>query len=336
MFAFIDMIIVRPITNILFIIYNLVGDFGLAIILFTILVKICMWPMMKRQLHQTKLMRKLQPEIVKIKQNCKGNRQLESLQTMDLYKRYNVKPFRSILSLLIQFPIFIALYTAIRVMVIPTTADNLEIRAYPFVQTSQVAEVISEQQECLGTESGCIKGNYNFHPQLFGLVNLDAKVTDVFDGETTVSAVLILAFTLAAAYTQSRVLKQQAPSNQSMKKKSFRDLVKEAADGKEPDQSEINAAMTGQMSTFMPIMLLIIMIPLPGALVFYYLLINLINIAQQKIIFKKDADEMEVAADKEVIKKLNKIQEAEVIQNKKSGTKITRISAKDNKKRRKK
>ena len=62
-FDFIDLIIVRPITNILFFIYNYVGDFGLAIILFVILVKLCMWPLVKRQLHQTKLMRQLQPEL---------------------------------------------------------------------------------------------------------------------------------------------------------------------------------------------------------------------------------------------------------------------------------
>ena len=112
--------------------------------------------------------------------------------------------------------------------------------------------------------------------------------------------------------------------------------MKEAAEGKQPDQSELNTMMTGQMSKIMPIMMLFIMIPLPGALVFYYLLINLINAVQQKIIFKKDEEEMEISADKAVIKELNKIQEAEVIKNKKSGTKITRISAKDNKKRRKK
>ena len=107
MFNLLDMLIVRPIVNILFLIYSIVGDFGLAIILFTIVVKIITWPIMKRQLHQTKMMRKIQPELAEIKKNCKGNRQLESLQMMDLYKRNNIKPFNSILTLLIQFPIFL-------------------------------------------------------------------------------------------------------------------------------------------------------------------------------------------------------------------------------------
>ena len=59
MFELIDFIIVRPITNILFVIYGFVGDFGLAIILFTVLVKICLWRLVKRQLHETRLMRKI-------------------------------------------------------------------------------------------------------------------------------------------------------------------------------------------------------------------------------------------------------------------------------------
>ena len=58
-------------------------------------------------------MKKLQPELAQIRKNCKGNKQLESLQTMDLYKRYNVKPAGSFLTLLIQLPIFIAIFGAI-------------------------------------------------------------------------------------------------------------------------------------------------------------------------------------------------------------------------------
>ena len=70
MFWLIDFVIIRPIVNILFVIYNFVGDFGLAIILFTILVKFLMWPLVKRQLHQTKLMKKIQPELAEIKKNA--------------------------------------------------------------------------------------------------------------------------------------------------------------------------------------------------------------------------------------------------------------------------
>ena len=327
MFELIDMIIVRPIANILFAIYGFVGDFGLTIILFTILVRLCMWPLVKRQLHQTKLMRKIQPELAKIKKNAKGNRQLESLQMMDLYKRHNIKPFRSFLTILIQLPIFIAIYTAIRVMVMPVPTDNLALRAYDFIHDIPAISTVIDQQEHYLADPE--HNSYDFHPQLFGIIDLDAHV-----GFNSFSSVMILIFALAAALIQYLVMRQQMPRDKN--KKSFRQLMKEAAAGKEPDQSEITNSMTGQMAVIMPIMMLFIMIALPGALVFYYLLINIISAVQQKIIFSHDEVELELEAGDAVTKELNKIKEAEVITNKKSGTKITRISAKDSKKKRRK
>lgn len=321
------MVIVRPITNILFVIYGFVGDFGLAIILFTILVKICLWPLMKRQLHQTRLMRKIQPELAEIKKNCNGNRQLESLQMMDLYKRNNIKPFRSMLTLLIQLPIFIALYTAVRVMVLPTTSDNLGIRAYPFVrEIGDINEVIQLQDTYLSAPD---QNTYDFRPKLFGLVDLDTK-----PGLTSISALVLLAFAIAAAFTQYWISRQQLPSKKSQKSRSFRQIMKDAADGKEPDQAELNTVMTGQMSKIMPVMMLLIMINLPGALVFYYLVSNLMTGIQQKFILARSGDEMELAADKKVIRELNRIEEGQVVGAKskaKSGAKVTRIAAKSKK-----
>lgn len=344
MFELIDMLIVRPITNILFVVYGFVGDFGLAIILFTVLVKIFCWPLVKRQLHQTRLMRKIQPELAEIKKNCNGNRQLESLQMMDLYKRNNIKPFRSMLTLVIQLPIFIALYTAVRVMVQPTLSDNLEKRAYSFVaQIDKVEEVISFQQPYLSYQqtlqnirndsnlsdeeknqkiSDTPVTTYDFQPKLFNTVDLGVR-----PGFTSVSALIIMAFAIASAFAQYWISRQQLPSKKSQKSKSFRQIMREAADGKEPDQTELNAVMSGQMSKMMPIMMLLIMVNLPGALVFYYLVSNLMTGAQQKFVLSRSESEMEISADKRVIRELNKIEEGKVVKES-GGAKVTRITAK--------
>lgn len=347
----IDTIIIRPITNILFLIYNLVGDFGVAIILFVILVKLCMYPLTRSQLRQTKLMRKLQPELAEIKKNANGNRQLESLQTMDLYKKYNVKPFRSFLAILIQLPMFIAIFGAIRVMVMTPTADkNLDSRAYSFVKEdgSNIAEVIGLQNAYLvqkadydtvqtddsktdEEKSAVPAPTYEFHPTLLGLVNLE-----VLPGFGSVSAVIMLILSILSAISQYLLSKQQRPSGKS-KSKSFRQLMKEAGEGKELDQAEINDMSMAQMSYIMPIMLLIIMVNLPGALVLYYFLSNLITYVQQALVLRQANDEMERLGEKAVLKELKQytsLKEGEVIENKKTGTKITRISAKDAKKKR--
>lgn len=340
-FNFIDMIVVRPIVNILFVIFNLVHDFGLAIIIFTVLVKLLMLPLTKRQLNQTKLIRKIQPELTQIKKNCKGNKQLESLQTMDLYKRYNVKPFASILTLVIQLPIFIAIFSAIRVIATPLPQDNLNNRAYDIVayEGSEIKELEEKQKIYLGDlQNKDIpaeeKASYDFQPQLFGVINLDVKASDVLMGKFSWSALFILVCAIMASVVQYFATKQQMPSGKSEKKKKFRDILKEAKDGKEIDEADISSMTTGQMSAMMPIMMFVIMFNLNGALAFYYFLSNIITIIQQRIVLKKVDAEIDAVTDKAVLKELRKIKEAEVVENKKTGTKITRISAKDTKKKR--
>lgn len=322
MFELLDMVIVRPIVNLLFVIYNFVGDFGLAIIIFTIIIKFAMWPLIKKQLHQAKAMREIQPELAEIKKNAKGNRQIESIQMMDLYKRKNIKPFRSMLSMFIQLPIFIALYTAVRVVVTPPTAElSVEKSAYSFIEElPRVQSLISDHG--------------SFKPQLFGLVDLSTTA-----GFTTIDSFVVLVFALIAAYAQYVTAKQQNPSKKTAKR-SFKQIMKDTANGKEPDQSELNSVVSGQMTKFMPFMMLFIMINLPGALVFYYMLTNTVTVVQQKIIFSRNFMELDNIADKKILKELKRAQEAQIVSDetttskKKNKQNITRISASNKKKRR--
>ena len=340
-FNLIDLLVVRPIVNIQFMIFNLVHDFGVAIIIFAVLVKLCMWPLTKKQLNQTRLMRRLQPELTQIKKNCKGNKQMESLQTMDLYKRYNVKPFASILTLFIQLPIFIAIFSAIRVIATPLPQDNLMNRAYDIVayDGSEIQALEEKQRVYLSDLTNSeipdeAKTEYGFHPKLFGLIRLDVKASDVLMGHFSWSALFILVCAILASVVQYWATKQQMPSGKSEKKKKFRDLVREAKNGKELDESDISSMTTGQMSIMMPIMMFFIMFNLNGALAFYYFLSNVMTVIIQRIVLKKVDKEIDDMTDKAVLKELRNIQEAEVVENKKTGTKITRISAKDNKKKR--
>ena len=341
-FNLIDIIIVQPIVNIQFMIFNIVHDFGLAIVIFAILVKLCMLPLTKRQLVQTRIMRKIQPELTQIRKNCNGNKQLESLQTMDLYKRYNVKPFSSILVLLIQLPILIAVFSAIRVIATPLPQDNLSNRTYGIVayDGSEIRTLKEKQEAYLADLANDEipaeeKAEYDFHPTLFGVIDLTAKASDTVNAASfSWSAVFMLVISVAASVAQYFATKQQMPSEQTKKSKKFRDLLKEAKEGKEIDDSDINNLTTGQMSKMMPIMMFVIMINLHGALAFYYFLSNILTILQQKLIYARARDDMDDATDRAMTRELKKNQEAEIVENKKTGTKITRISAKDIKKKR--
>ena len=149
----------------------------------------------------------------------------------------------------------------------------------------------------------------------------------------------MLVISIAASVAQYFATKQQMPTGKAEKSKKFRDLLRDAKEGKDIDDSDVSGMATGQMGKMMPIMMFVIMINLHGALAFYYFLSNILTIIQQKLIFAKARDEMDNNTDKAMLKELKKtksgrkmrgkIREAEVVENKKTGTKITRISAKD-------
>lgn len=339
MFELIDFLIVNPIVNILFVIYNFIGDFGIAIILFTFIVKFLTWPLMKKQLHQTKLMRQIQPELTEIRKRCNGNKQMESLQMMELYKRRGVKPMSSFWNLLIQLPIFIAMFTAIRVMAMPTQNDFVEKRAYaPIASLDRIHTVIDQQKTFFDKVNNKQEGDenpvYEFRPMLFGKIDLSVR-----PGTRGLSEFVMLMFAVGAAliqYFTSKMLQAKKKVKGQNAKSTWKKMIADAKEGKDPDQNDINDMVTGQMSFMMPLMMLMITINLPGALCFYYMLSNLISFFQQKHIMNKVDDEMDDNTDKEILKELKQktkqIKEAEVVENKKTGTRITRITAKDAKK----
>src|SRR3982751_1220721 len=136
-------IIVQPIFNLLVLIYALLPghNFGLAIIIFTIIIRLLLWPLVKKQLNHAKAMRELQPEIKKIKQAAKGDRQKESQLTMELYKEREINPFASLGILLVQLPILIGLYSGLnRIIKDPHQIISF---SYPAVQHLAWIKVLS-------------------------------------------------------------------------------------------------------------------------------------------------------------------------------------------------
>ena len=127
-------LIVQPIFNLLVLIYALLPghNFGLALIIFTIIIRLLLWPLVKKQLHQAKAMRKLQPEIKRIKKATKGNRQKESQMLMELYKERGINPFGTFPILIVQLIILIGLYSGLRRVI--SDPHDLVSFAYPSLQ----------------------------------------------------------------------------------------------------------------------------------------------------------------------------------------------------------
>ena len=88
-------------------------SFGLAIILFTLVIKLITLPLTFQQLRASKAMQELQPELQKLQKKYKGDREKLAQAQMELYKESGVNPLGGCLPTLIQFPIWIGLYRAI-------------------------------------------------------------------------------------------------------------------------------------------------------------------------------------------------------------------------------
>jgi YidC/Oxa1 family membrane protein insertase len=106
-------IILNPFVTLLTLLYAVLGSMVLAIVVFTILVRLLTYPLTAQQMKSSQAMSKLQPEIKKLQEKHKGDREKISQEQMRLYREYGVNPLGGCLPLLIQFPIFIALYQAI-------------------------------------------------------------------------------------------------------------------------------------------------------------------------------------------------------------------------------
>ena len=301
-----DVVIVQPILNLLMAIYAIVpgGDFGVSVVIFTIVLRFALWPLAKKQLHQAKAMRKMQPELKKIKEKYKNNSQAQGLAMMDLYKKHNISPFGSIGILLIQLPILIAIYRVVQIFAL--YREDLAKYTYGFMENIPVVKEL-------------ITDPTHFNQNFLGFIDLTQHG---ISSDGVVIGLVILS--LLAAVMQYLLSKQMSPSTDNGKR--LRDILAEAGQGKEADQAELNAIVMRKMTKVMPIFLFFVMVSLPGALALYMATGNIVAYFQNASILKKDEEEME-ALSSETTKEGKK--SAKERAKKATEAKITKITAKD-------
>ena len=117
-------IVAKPMAYVMKFFYKYTGNWGLAIIFLTVLIKILFWWPTHISYKSMKEMKKIQPEMVKLKEKYKDDKEKLNKETMDLYKRYKVNPASGCLPMVIQIPIFFALYKVL--------LYSIEIRHAPF------------------------------------------------------------------------------------------------------------------------------------------------------------------------------------------------------------
>ena len=137
-----DLLIINPMTNLLLWIYSVIGGFGIAIIIFTILIRLLTYPLTAQQLKSAQAMQEMQKskKWTDLAKKYKDDKQKLQQEQMKLYQEMGINPLGSCLPTLIQFPIIIGLYQAIilALAVTPVQLLNLSSHLYPFVNAARL------------------------------------------------------------------------------------------------------------------------------------------------------------------------------------------------------
>lgn len=118
-------IIARPLLALLKLFQSLVTNWGIAIILLTVLVKGATFPLTHKQMRSMEEMRRLAPKLEELKKKFAGDQQRVNMETMKLYKDHKVQPLAGCFPMLIQMPVWFALYTML--------SNSFELYNEPFV-----------------------------------------------------------------------------------------------------------------------------------------------------------------------------------------------------------
>jgi len=279
MFASIfQVLIIKPIINLLIAIYVLLPghNFGMAIIIFTILIRLLMLPLVRKQLRHAKAMREMAPELKKIKAATKGDRQKTSQLTMELYKERQINPLGPIGVMVIQLIVVIGLYQGLRKIVADPNA--LITESYGFLRdTSWMKNLASN----IG----------NFDSTLLGFINL--KRAALVNGVIYWPAMALVFGSALAQFFQSRQLMPKSDDSRKL-----RQILKDASNGKNSDNSEVNASIMKTTQYFIPFMIFFFTVRLPSALSLYWLVSGVTAYIQQAKILKQDENDMQAIANK--------------------------------------
>lgn len=294
-------------------IYGFVSNYGLAIILLTLFIKIILLPLSLKQQKSMTKMQRIQPKLKEIQEKYKDDKDKSAQETMKLYKEYGVSPMGGCLPLLIQFPILIAFYSVIREPVeymLGYSADKIAsmLKAVG-IKNSSGAQILLAKKE------GLI--NFDF----LGL-DLSANPWDelkgiMADGKINWIVLTVLIIPILACVTTYLTSKVSSAINKSKKEEKTPENKPQRILSAEQKTGNANTgeSMTKSMTYMMPLMTLFFTFTLPAAMGLYWTVSNVLSIVQTVLLNNyynkkmaveiEDQDKIREAKIQEKIKKYN-------------------------------
>ena len=240
--------LIALVTKLLTVLYGFTNNYGVAIILLTILIRLILYPLMQKQMVSMREMQKIQPLMKAVQEKHKNDKERLNKELMALYKEHKVNPMSGCLPLLIQMPILILLFQTLRVF--KYYIPNTEIIDGGFLWIASQVEIVKDGL-----------------PAMVGGLAAPEQLISLGDGIFGLSYIGILPFLVAGSmYIQQ---KMTSPGG---------------AAGKDGGSS----AQTQKMMTIMmPLLIGFMSFSLPSGLTLYWFTSTLLGIGQQHLINKK-------------------------------------------------
>lgn len=247
-------ILAPPLGQLLSLLYNVwPNNYGVAIIFLTMIVMVLLFPLTLKQTRSMKAMQEIQPEIKKLQKEYKDDREEMNKQMMALYQERGVNPAAGCLPLVIQMPIWFALFRVLRVK--PSDADP----------------TVLDPSDIIPADSNLAEALLNGETQFLGMDMLQSPSQAA--GEGLVGAIpeiaLVLLVVATGFYQSVQMTRRRKNDN-----------------GAQPESKQAQQMQT--VAKVMPLFLGFISWGFPTGLVLYFAVSNLFRIGQQAVIFRLD------------------------------------------------
>ena len=276
-------------------IYLLVQNYGLAIIIFSVLVKILMLPFSIKQQKTIKINEKLQKEIKILQIKYKGNQEKINQETMELYKREKINPFGGCFTIIIQFILILSMFYLVKSpLTYMKKIDNNRIEEQINIITEK-----NENQNISKTypEIAIIKylqeNNMEENDMYINMNFLGLDLSKVPQENFKDITVYIIPILYVISSIISIKITTNITKNKSLQKNEGNKELIDIEENKEIDQEEMTMQMNKTMSLMMPVLSVSISLVAPLGLALYWLINNITMIIERLVlnkIFSKEED----------------------------------------------
>ena len=271
-------------------IYGIVNNYGIAIIIFTLIVKGIMLPISIKQQKTMKKSAKIQKEAKEIQEKYSNDQVRQSQELMDLYKRENMSPFSGCLSSILQIVLILSVfYLVSSPLTYMKKIDSTIISTYIEEIQEERGEAVNYPEIAIIREKGSVDENVNLNMEFLGLDLSDIPTQNYTDWKVYVIPVLYVLTSLVSMRLTSNM------TNTNKTNKEVDVVTTENKDEKSNEQEEMMDEMNKQMRFMMPIMTVSIALIAPLGLALYWLVSNLLMIFERVVLnrFFKEGEEVD-------------------------------------------